>query len=88
MPADGSQYLVTQQTATTTRGDTSSNTHSQTVTYNSVQDVTKRNFTHPKVSTQTQAHEPGAMDEAEAVTKVPRSIQITFDVEFVGPVPC
>ena len=88
MPADGTQYLVTQQTAVTTRGDTSTQTHLQTVSYDGQTDTTKRNLTHPKVTTQTQAHEPGAADEAEAVTTVPRSIASTFDVEFVGPIPC
>lgn len=84
MPADGSQYLVTEQRSVTSRGETSSSQHEQTVNYNSVTDVSKRNLTHPKVVTQVQAHDAGASDDSETTVKVPRSIQVTFEVDFLG----
>ncbi len=58
MPADGSQYLVTEQRNVTTRGDTSASTHSQTVSYDSLTDTVLRNLTHDKVVEQeTIAHD-------------------------------
>ncbi len=52
MPADGSQYLVTEKTTQTNRGDTSASNHSQTVSYNSLTDTVLKNLTHEKVVTQ------------------------------------
>lgn len=84
MAADGSQYLVTQQTNVTTRGDTSASNHSQTITYNNVQDRSIKNLTDDKIVTQEVAHKAGESDEAETTVKVPRSVQITVEIDFLG----
>ena len=55
MPADGSQYLVTEQTSVTTRGDTSASNHSQTVQYNNVADTVVRNTSGNKVTQSEQS---------------------------------
>jgi hypothetical protein len=82
MAADGSQYLVTQVDSSTTRGETSSTTHSQTVTYNNQTDAQTTTLGANKVQVSEQVQVGDG--ETEAVRKTPRLVQVQFRVTFLG----
>jgi hypothetical protein len=82
MAADGSQYLVTNVVSATTRGETSSTNHTQTVTYNNQTDAQTRLLAAAKVQVSEQQQVSDGDSESER--RVPRVVQVQFRVTFLG----